>query len=113
MLNEQDREKINRHLDKLMGVCLRGEGCDCSPREYCSDESPRALLNGVVAKVADDAGTLKLGEELNVDRPKMTVGELKSTPLDWHFYIGLSSLARMTAEHIALALYRASGGEDL
>lgn len=90
MLNERDREKVNRHLHKVMGKCWHEQelvqgtvpseyrctvtGCGDyyaggkwrrdDRVDYCSDLEHRALLNGVVAKARTVAGLEAIMREL-------------------------------------------------
>ena len=116
-------EEINKYIHtQILGKCWHDFGKDglqfaycqkcgglvlaVQPNpDYCSDDSPRRLLNAVVAKVCDQVGEQELGLSLF----KQTFGyEFTGGRFDGSItVVGAMKYARATAEQIATACVEA------
>lgn len=117
--NEPTREEVNRALHEFLGKCWHrcntpdedwwcceemersnGRlGLITSNPDYCSDSSPRSLLNEVVAKVIEDFSPLRYHRALYTVVP---IKDKRASLVE-----RTSELIRATAEQIARSCYLA------
>lgn len=87
-LRGMDKETINRTLFAFMGEPTAGIP------DYCSDASPRSLLNSVIAKIEKKVGQYKYAQSLD---------RICLADTNWIAYNHFSGVTVATAEQIARA----------
>jgi hypothetical protein len=122
IMSKTDNETINRHIHEMLGKCwhrfepyraIHGndkclENCGATrytadrSMDYCSDDSPRRLLNEAVDKAVEMVGELRIGSQL-----EQQLWEGTPTLIAAH----LTHATKATAQQIATAIYNATKEE--
>lgn len=115
-LTNEQKEKVNRHLHKVMEKHWHDfsdtkQKCSCGANwrttednpDYCSDLESRALLHGPREKAIELVGSVEFSNLIADQRSPHPVNRFEFA----------ECILSATAEQIALACFRSTGGEDL
>jgi hypothetical protein len=126
IMSKTDNETINRHIHEMLGKCwhrfepyraIHGndkclENCGATrytadrSMDYCSDDSPRRLLNEAVDKAVEMVGARDFTDELIIATTGTVWFDGRLDVLETLF-----AAARATNQQIATAIYNATQEE--